>query len=222
MKKRIHSFLATVLAAAALSVFFCLPAYAQTDSVTVRVEKGDTVYGLCQELGLSYNLCKSAIMSLNGFTRESQLGNIKAGSDMLFPAAESETNKVPVLAGDSVAFYLMTYKFKEGDYLYGIYNLWGLDYDDYAADVLYLNDIPDPDKIPIGRLLRLPTNEENLMGNDYTTVVGHVMASGESVYEVCRSYGLDYYAMEDRLTEFNTGRDLTKIQAGQTLKIPFG
>lgn len=221
MKGKMRTWLATAVLTVFISLFFCSPAFADAGSVRVKVEKGDTMYGLCQELGINYNRCKSAIMRLNGFTRESQLNSIQAGTELLLPTADSEANSLEANSGDFVAYYLMTYKFREGDTLIGIYRLWGMDFDDFDDDIRYLNNMTNLDKIPKNRLLRLPTNAANVMGNDYVTVMGHCMKSGESVYDIVQGYGLDYYEVEDKLVEYNCGRDLTKIQVGEVLKIPF-
>ena len=45
------------------------PAYADASQTKVTVKKGDTVYGICQSLGLDYNICKNTIMRLNGMEK---------------------------------------------------------------------------------------------------------------------------------------------------------
>ena len=60
-----------------ISLVICLsvtaPAYADASQTKVTVKKGDTVYGICQSLGLDYNICKNTIMRLNGMEKESEL-----------------------------------------------------------------------------------------------------------------------------------------------------
>ena len=91
---------------------------------------------------------------------------------------------------------------------------------DYLDAINSLNDISDLDTIYVGKLLYLPTTKENLQNSNYTTVMAHVMKSGETAYDVCQSYGYDYYDMEDTLVKYNGGADMKKLQAGQKLLIP--
>ena len=77
-----------------ISLIICLsvtaPAYADASQPKVTVKKGDTVYGICQSLGLDYNICKNTIMRLNGMEKESELSSIKVGSTLIFPASSKD------------------------------------------------------------------------------------------------------------------------------------
>lgn len=208
-----------------ISLIICLsltaPAYADASQTKVTVNKGDTVYGICQSLGLDYNICKNTIMRLNGMEKESELSSIKVGSTLIFPASSKDcTESGGISAEDAVEYYVIPYVMEKGNWLANIYYCWGLDYEDYLDAIKTLNNIADLDKIYVGRLLYLPTTEENLKNNNYTTVMAHVMKSGETAYDVCRSYGYDYYDVEDTLVKYNCGADLTKLQVGQKLLIP--
>ena len=191
------------------------PAYADASQTKVTVKKGDTVYGICQSLGLDYNICKNTIMRLNGMEKESELSSIKAGSTLIFPASSKDCKESSGKSGDDkVEYYVIPYVMEKGNWIANIYYCWGLDYEDYLDAIKTLNNITDLDKI------YLPTTEENLKNDNYTTVMAHVMNSGETAYDVCQSYGYDYYDMEDTLVKYNSGADMTKLQAGQKLLIP--
>ncbi len=208
-----------------ISLVICLsvtaPAYADASQTKVTVKKGDTVYGICQSLGLDYNICKNTIMRLNGMEKESELSSIKVGSTLIFPASSKDCAESSGKSGDDeVAFYVIPYVMEKGNWIANIYYCWGLDYEDYLDAINSLNDISDLDTIYVGKLLYLPTTKENLQNSNYTTVMEHVMKSGETAYDVCQSYGYDYYDMEDTLVKYNGGADMTKLQAGQKLLIP--
>ena len=85
-----------------ISLVICLsvtaPAYADASQTKVTVKKGDTVYGICQSLGLDYNICKNTIMRLNGMEKESELSSIKVGSTLIFPASSKDC------AGEQAAY----------------------------------------------------------------------------------------------------------------------
>ena len=51
---------------------------------------------------------------------------------------------------------------EKGNWIANIYYCWGLDYEDYLDAIKTLNNITDLDKIYVGKLLYLPTTEENL------------------------------------------------------------
>ena len=220
MRKRLLTFLLTAIMATTMLSTLCLSAYADTAPVTLTLEKGDTVYGLCRRMGLSYNVNKELIMELNGFSSEYQLYNTNAGDKLTMPASSADKMKYGLEAGDSVEYYVLPYAFKEGDTLTKIYNLWGLRYEDYADDIRAINNISNLDNIYIGALLWLPTTAENLMGDEYTIVMSHTMKTGESVYGIVTGYGLDYETSMNGLMDYNGAGDLTKINAGQELLIP--
>ncbi len=203
-----------------LFVSFCLPAYAETDYVTVTVKRGETVYGICKDMGLDYNMNKSIILSLNGFTKESQLSNLAAGTKLKLPTENppKKSNEIP--KGDTVEYYLVPFYFEKGDTLSRIYYCWGLQYETYAEDIRSINGISNLDKIHAGKTLLLPTTEENLMSETYTTIMAHTMQVGDTAYEICKDYGLDYDKAKENLTDLNRGADLTKLKVGDKMLIP--
>ena len=77
--KKFCSAAVSVLLALLMSAFMSVPAFAEVSQVSVKVKKGDTVYGICQSMGLNYNTVKNTIMTLNGMTRESELSSITVG-----------------------------------------------------------------------------------------------------------------------------------------------
>ena len=220
MKIRIGCLLFSILLLSSCFPLFCLTAYADTGSVEVTLGKGDTVYGLCEEMGLSYNANKKYIMKLNGFTSEYQLVNVKVGTTLLMPASSSDKMKYGISIGDTVKYYLVPYSFKKGDMISKIYYCWGLHYENYADDICKINNISNLDKIFVGKLLSLPTTEENLKNSNYTVVMEHLVKRGESTKSICADYGLDYDTVISTLMRFNGTGDLTKLLEGQSLLIP--
>lgn len=218
MKKVQRVFLTGVITAA-LSLSLCLAACADYPSVTVTLQPNDTVLAVCQRMGLDYNACKDAIISLNGFTTEAQLSTLQAGSQLVLPMSDEAAWKPELISGDSVAYYVMPYLVQRGDTLCVIYQCWGMNFNNYSDDIKALNSLYDLDDIQAGQLLLLPTDAANLMGNDYTTVIAHTMKARETAYDVCRSYGLDLEDDGERLMLFNSGLDLERLSVGATLKI---
>ncbi len=220
MKKSLFTLLLTAIMAAALLGPVCLYAYADTGNVKLTLEKGDTVYSLCEEMGLRYNANRDLIMKLNGFRSEYQLYNIKAGDTLIMPASSYDKRDYGLAVGDTVKYYVLPYSFNEGDSISKVYNCWGLRYEDYADDIRAINNISNLDTIYIGALLWLPTTAENLIGSNYTIVMSHIMQKGDNVHDIVTGYGLDYDNSCSALMKYNGIGDLTKVKAGQELLIP--
>lgn len=128
-----------------------------------------------------------------------------------------------VPGGDKVKYYVIPYVIEKGDSIGHIYWLWGLNYMNYLEDILslnYIDDSSDLDLLFVGSTYLLPTTVANVKTATYTTVMSHVMQRGETVYDVCTLYGIDYNDSQKTLERYNYGRDLSKVEAGQELLIP--
>ncbi len=145
---------------------------------------------------------------------------IVMAASVLSISAFAETSCPKPYGNDTVKYYTVDYKFKKGDTLNKIYNLWGLKYETYAEDIKRINGIENLDLIYIDTVLRLPTTASNLQNDEYRTVMSHIMSRGETVSDVCSLYGLNYKDYEKRLEVYNGLTDLTKVKAGQELLIP--
>jgi len=135
-------------------------------------------------------------------------------------SAFAETTAPKPYGSDTIKYYTVDYKFKKGDTLTKIYNLWGLKYETYAEDIKRINGIDNFDVIYIDAVLRLPTTAQNLQNDEYRTVMCHVMARGETVSDVCGYYGIKLSDYEKRLKVYNGLESLTRVKAGTELLIP--
>lgn len=220
MKKPLVTLLLTAILAVALLGSVCLSAFAGTGNVTMTLQKGDTVYGLCEKMGLKYEVNKELIMKLNGFNSEYFLYNVEAGDTLIMPASSFDKRDYGIAMGDTVKYYVLPYAFKEGDTISKIYYCWGLKYENYIDDICAINNISNPDRIFVGTLLWLPTTAENVTGSTYTIVMSHRMMKGENVHDIVTGYGLDYDTSATGLMKYNGTGDLSKMKAGQELIIP--
>ena len=129
-----------------MSLFTGLAGSASADDViTHEVQSGEIMLKICEKHGLNYYACKDAIMALNGFTSEAQLGKLSVGQKLRLPASDAlakttststavvtsttvggttlttTTNYVGTTAASgSVAYYLTPYTVQTGDTLAGI------------------------------------------------------------------------------------------------------
>lgn len=249
MKKRLISLLLTLVMLVSLCSAITVSASADAQVATVTLASGDTVLGICQKYGIDYYTYKNLIMTLNGFTNESQFKTLSVGAKVVLPVSNTAaaalsngtatsvgtattvaatttvgttTGTVSSLpSGDRVAYYLVTYTVQSGDTLTGIYSSIGLSYKTYQNEIVKLNKLRNINSIQIGKTLILPVTTPGISGTSYTTVMAHTMLSGESAYNiVCSDYGLNYNGVEAMLKSLNNRDDLGSFRAGETLYIP--
>lgn len=248
MKKRLISFVLMLVMLVSLCSVMPMSASADAQVTTVTVANGDTVLGLCQKLGVDFYTYKELIMKLNGFTSESAFNKISVGSKISLPisnqaaanlagtvgttvatgttagAASSgltvgSVSSLPT--GDYVAFYLATYTVQKGETLSSIYSSLGASYKTYANQLVKLNNLSSVNAIREGKTLLLPTTNPSIPGASYTTVMAHVMRSGDSAYNiVCSEYGLNYNSVQTMLQALNNRTDMGSFRIGEILYIP--
>ena len=218
MFKKIMSTLLCVCLIASLFVSFALNASA-ADYFTVTLKQGDTVSSVCTANGINFDKNKNIIMVLNNMNKEAELSALSAGSTIKLPTPSTMSNK-SIISSDKVKYYVIPYVIEKGDSIAHIYWLWGLRFENYQEDIKSINQVDDLDLLWVGSTYLLPTTEANVKTGTYTTVMSHLMVSGETAYDVCNAYGIDYYDKQAVLERYNFGRDLTKLAAGQELLIP--
>lgn len=214
--------------------------------VTVTVEKGDTLYSLCSNLGFGYKTYKDLLMKLNGFSDEAKLINLKADDTLVLPVsleaadelsialglkkADKEKakeekkllvagNMEKVSLGDTALYYLTEYKVQKNDNIKNLLSEWGIKFEDYSDLILSLNGLTDFNHISTGKILLLPTDLifENGI---YYTVVSHKVQSGDTAASICKGFGLEYNKALDTLKKLNPSVGFPNISAGALLNIP--
>lgn len=242
--KRIVSLTLAVIVICSMSA----NAMADTRTVSVVVKSGDTLYSICNQYGINYYKSKDAIMRLNNYSDSRMLDRIKAGSTILLPVSGSSARNgssniqvisngssgtqrsgpVSLVAGDAskmsmsdrVAYYLVLYSIKSGDTLISLYSQWGMDFSTYQSQIKSLNGMTNLDRLVVGKMLYLPVNRGDIQGAANYAIIEHTITSGETVYGICSSYGLDYNKASLSLQCFNRNMDFTRIRVGQKLYIP--
>ena len=70
-----------------MSLFTGLAGSASADDVIVHeVQSGEILLKICEKHGLNYYACKNAIMALNGFASEADMGKLSVGQKIKLPA----------------------------------------------------------------------------------------------------------------------------------------
>lgn len=217
--KRVLNLAVCICLVMSLFCSFSLSASAAGDCFSVKLELGDTVSSVCTANGINYEKNKNLIMVLNNMTKEAELSALTAGSVIKLPTHTSMQNN-SIISNDKVKYYVIPYVIEKGDTIAHVYWLWGLRFENYQEDIKSINEVDDLDLLWVGSTYLLPTTEANVKTGTYTTVMSHVLKSGETAYDVCSAYGIDYYDKQEVLERYNYGKDLTKLSAGYELLIP--
>ncbi len=219
MKKRLISLTLSILIIVSLFCSFSLSASADSSYFSVKLEAGDTVSSVCTENGINYEKNKNLILVLNNMTKQSELDALSAGTTIKLPTISCINNK-SVISNDKIKYYVIPYVIEKGDTIAHVYWLWGLRFENYQEDIKSINQVDDLDLLFVGSTYLLPTTEANVKTGTYTTVMSHVMKTGETAYDVCSAYGIDFNEDQKVLERYNYGKDLTKLSAGCELLIP--
>ena len=225
-----------------MSLFTGLAGPASADDIIVHeVQSGEILLKICEQHGLNYYSCKNAIMALNGFTSEAQLGKLTVGQKLKLPASTAVAGTVSTAtavvtsttiggttmtttsyvggsaAGGSVAFYLVPYTVKNGDTLNKICNELGSNYYYYSPVIQGINALANPNQIKAGQVLLIPTASAT---GATSAVVGHVVQAGETITSIANKYGLNYQVQRALINGLNRRDNMDKIYVGQTVLIP--
>ena len=219
MSKRILALLLCVLMFAGL---LSCAAFAEEDYDTVTIQKDDTVMKLLEARGRDYETDRFVVMVLNRWYRESQMEVLSIGDTIRIPKAKTEiTGDAPHLISDkdTIEYFVIPYKIQKGDTLRSVYKLWGMSYLENAEIIKALNPGKDPDKLSVGEIYLLPTTENNLRTNTYTTVMSHIMLKDETAQSVFSRYGFDLEEKKELLQQYNLS-PIEEMKEGDKLLIP--
>ena len=219
MKKKLMSMFLSMCIMFSLCCAFSANAFAASDYFTYKVKSGDTMTSICRANGIDLSKNKNLIMVLNDMDSEYEMDYIKVGQSIKLPSKSSVSSNSKI-SGDKIKYYVIPYVIESGDYISNIYWMWGLKYENYEEDIKALNYADNLDILWVGSTYLLPTTAANVKTGTYTTVMTHTMKSGESAYDVFKTYGIDYDDNLKTLKRYNYGRDLTKLTTGDELLIP--
>ncbi len=90
MRKRLISILLMVCIVASLLSGLTVSAYADGNTVSHTMKGGETVIGICKDLGIDFFNCKKAIMLLNGFNSDADFNRLRVGREIKLPATDAD------------------------------------------------------------------------------------------------------------------------------------
>ena len=233
MKKSVVRVLLSVCVAAML--LSCLGITAFADNITYTVKSGDTVYGICQRLGIDFAKNEAWIKQTNNITNYKGLrvgqvltlpgnGTTTAGAttgvtNFTAIANATVTTASGVKTGDIVVSYLINHKLLAGETVGAVCAKYGVDFDSNAATIKALSGITNWYTIPVGKVIVIPSLTAPTSGT-YTAIVGHKVVGGDTVAAICASYGVDYGKNIETLKALNNTANLNVIRVGQYFYLP--
>ena len=241
MKKRLISMLLAVLLVATMFGGTSISAYADSDYNTFKytIVSGDTLLQICNNSGLNFYTCQTAINKLNNFTSEAQYRKLYVGQVITLPASNEDAAKIAssyVSGGTgssagsnsgstgnvsgNVAYWLIPYTIQSGETITGVCNTLGISFSSYADLIKSINNISSWNRIPAGKTLLLPTAVKPAAGISCYAVMAHKVTQGETTYGICQNYGISYTSNTSLLQTLNPKVSLTNIKYNTTLLVP--
>lgn len=245
MKKRFISMLLAVLLVVSLFAGTSVSAYADGEYKTVSytLVKGDTLLQICNNMGLNFYTCQTAINKLNNFTSEAQYRKLYVGQVIKLPATNEDAAKIAssyissstgsgtvVNTGSSsgstgsvsgnVAYWLIPYTIQRGETVVGICNTLGISFNTYSSQIMKINNISSWNYVAAGKTLLLPTAVKPAAGISCYAVIAHKVAQGETTYGICQNYGISYTSNASLMQALNPSVNFNFIKYNTTMLVP--
>ncbi|MBR0207611.1 MAG: LysM peptidoglycan-binding domain-containing protein [Oscillospiraceae bacterium] len=213
--------------------------------VTHVVKGGETVYGICQSLGLNYNASIGMITSLNP---NKNLSNIHAGDVLFFPKGSGTTPSgggttpggggsgdgggyVPASGDPPVTqtvpkakegfnFALEEVTIKTDDTVYNLLKAKGMDaqyFNYYISIMLTANNRGTFSNLKDGEKILITTN------NSAASIVikGVKVKDGDTVIKMCETAKISYNDNVTLINKLNSSLNFSNLKTGDIVLLPF-
>ena len=121
---------------------------------------------------------------------------------------------------DYVAFYLTRHKLEKGDNLTNVCSRRGINFSKYKTLIQDVNKISNFNYLIAGREYWVPATTPGA-ATEYYTVYAHMLLPGDTVYNLCVSYGISMSKNEDMIKKLNGNpKSLTSFKANTLFYIP--
>ena len=239
MKKRLLSTLLMVCMVAALFSGLSVTASADSNTIEHKLERGETVIGVCQKLGIDFYANYRWITETNKITN---YGNLKPGRVIILPkpgttpGSSSKPVTPPSGGGGAVAppsggalklhgddyikGYYVHHVMQSGETVGGVCRQLGVDFASNSAEIQRVNNIKNYNRIYVGRLIKIPVPTPPTSGT-FTAIVAHKVVRGDAMMNICNNYGLNYTSVLPELQAINNRKDnFSSIKVGQIILLP--
>lgn len=230
MNRRLKTLIASVCVAATLSSGMAVSAFAEDIKYTLK--SGDTVSGVCQSLGIDFYKNQAWITKKNNIKDYSRL---KVGQTIILPGkgvaaetppsitdgtvAEGSKGDAILKGEDFISGYLISHTMASGETVGGVCAALGIDFSSNSDRIMKLNNITSWNKVPVGKVLQLPSTKAPSSGS-CIKIVAHKIVSGDTAYGICNSYGISYDNSLAMMKILNNKDNFSAIKVGQLLYLP--
>lgn len=215
----VRSRVLTIMVMLVVSMLWAMPTVAQ-DAQTHVVERGENLF----RIALRYGVDMDALARANNI-RDTR--RIFAGQTLVIPGLSAPNEPAAVNNNPLIATAPITHVVQRGEILSRIAQRYGVT----VAAILAANDIPNPNRIEVGDVLQIWTDDLSTVQPSATTTTAevsapvpepvastttHVVQRGEHLSGIARRYGVRWTA----IAELNGISDPNRVFAGMTLRIP--
>ena len=194
--------------------------------IKVKVEKGETLYSICEAHHLTYSVCREAIKSLNLWSGDFRLDAIYAGQEILLPISDAvaveiseavatavDANiNVSTTSGDKFEYYLISHTMASGESVRSVCGMLNVRYSVEVAEMLKtINNLSDLGKVQAGRAYLFPSLSAD---SAVYAVYAHTVTAGDTVGSLCTAYGVKYADVVNILQGLNPKASMTSIRLG--------
>ena len=207
------------------------------------VQPGDTMASVCDSYGgVNFDRDYNLIAALNP---NANFNSLIAGQNLTLPvyvkaegdsSTDSDDEPATVItsgdatpavpnggaapaAGDQISYYLVQHVIAAGDTVYDLCATYGLDFYAYYDTIVKLNPKVNFSWMLPGNIILFPSKTLPSTGS-YYAVYAHPVAVGDTVYNLCAGYGLNYYTYADLICGLNNRTNLATFYPGETLYLP--
>ena len=214
--------------------------------ITHVVKGGETVYGICQTLGLNYNASIGMITSLNP---NKNLSNIHAGDVLFFPKGSGSVTpggggttpggsgsgdaggyvpaagdppvvqKTPT-AKEGFNFGLEEYTVVADDTVYNILKSKGMDaqyFNYYVSVMLTANNRGTFSNLKAGEKILIATNNSSAK----IVIKGVKVKDGDTVIKMCETNKVNYNENVTLINKLNSSLNFNNLKTGDIVLLPF-
>ena len=144
------------------------------------------------------------------------------------------------LPGTAYADTTIKHTLKAGETVFSVCQSYGIDFWANYDWITKTNNITSYSNVKVGTVLTLPaptkaaesvtgttvladsSTDSSLLSGDYVSgyLIAHSLKAGETVYAVCKSYGIDFDANSEQIKTLSGIQNFNKLKVGQVVVLP--
>ena len=135
------------------------------------------------------------------------------------PGTVTPTPTPAIPASDTLSYLIVAHVLQSGETVSQICADLGVDFMANYDRIAQLSNITNYNYLMPGKVILIPTTTYPSSG-PYYKVMAHTVVAGDTVYDLCARYGLDFSSNLAFLQRLNNRTDLSSYYPGQTIYMP--